>query len=212
MLIIVSDGGVRKIPTSSETAGAYSTSVTTDTGETYRTTEVFEEATNNQMELLGMLEGVMAAYQYVVQHGPTEVFLVSDSQLVIKGISEGGYLETWRRRNYHKASGQPVVNSDIWRVLDIALIALRQVAKVNCFWVRGHLTPTDIQNITDPHIRIFSQLNVRCDEALGAELDKVHFDTDRYVTKEDKLASHLQTLQQLSMNMTLEREQREYDH
>ena len=99
MLIIVSDGGVRKIPTSSETAGAYSTSVTTDTGETYRTTEVFEEATNNQMELLGMLEGVMAAYQYVVQHGPTEVFLVSDSQLVIKGISEGGYLETWRRRN-----------------------------------------------------------------------------------------------------------------
>ena len=98
MLIIVSDGGVRKIPTSSETAGAYSTSVTTDTGETYRTTEVFEEATNNQMELLGMLEGVMAAYQYVVQHGPTEVFLVSDSQLVIKGISEGGYLETWRRR------------------------------------------------------------------------------------------------------------------
>ena len=78
--------------------------------------------------------------------------------------------------------------------------------------MRGHLTPTDIQNITDPHIRIFSQLNVRCDEALGAELDKVHFDTDRYVTKEDKLASHLQTLQQLSMSMTLEREQREYDH
>lgn len=212
MLIIASDGGVRKIPTSSETAGAYSTSVTIDTGETYRITEVFEEATNNQMELLGMLEGVMAAYQYVVQHGPTEVFLVSDSQLVIKGISEGGYLETWRRRNYHKASGQPVINSDIWRVLDTALIALRRVTKVNCFWVRGHLTPTDIQNITDPRIRIFSQLNVRCDEALGAELDKVNFDTDRYVTKEDKLASHLQKLQQLSMNMTLEREHSTYGH
>ena len=154
----------------------------------------------------------MTAYRYVVQHGPTEVFLVSDSQLVIKGISEGGYLETWRRRNYHKASGQPVVNSDIWRVLDTALIALRRVTKVNCFWVRGHLTPTDIQNITDPSIRIFSQLNVRCDEALGAELDKVNFDTDRYVTKEDKLASHLQKLQQLSMNMTLERERSTYGH
>ena len=212
MLMIVSDGGVRKIPTSSETAGAYSTSVTIDTGETYRITEVFEEATNNQMELLGMLEGVMTAYQYVVQHGPTEVFLVSDSQLVIKGISEGGYLETWRRRNYHKASGQPVINDDIWRVLDTALIALRRVTKVNCFWVRGHLTPTDIQNITDPRIRIFSQLNVRCDEALGAELDKVNFDTDRYVTKEDKLAGHLQKLQQLSMNMTLEREHSTYGH
>lgn len=77
--------------------------------------------TNNQMELLAVIEGLAALKE------PCDVTLISDSSYVIKGINE--WLEGWRRKNFTK-----VKNPELWqRYLDVS-----KSHKVHGIWVRGH--------------------------------------------------------------------------
>ena len=78
-------------------------------------------STNNQMELLAVIEGLAALKE------PCDVTLISDSSYVIKGINE--WLEGWKRKNFAK-----VKNPEMWqRYLDVA-----KIHKVHGIWVRGH--------------------------------------------------------------------------
>jgi ribonuclease HI len=78
-------------------------------------------ATNNQMELLAVIEGLAALKE------PCDVTLISDSSYVIKGINE--WLEGWKRKNFAK-----VKNPEMWqRYLDVS-----KIHKVHGIWVRGH--------------------------------------------------------------------------
>ena len=78
-------------------------------------------ATNNQMELLAVIEGLAALKE------PCDVTLISDSSYVIKGINE--WLEGWRRKNFAK-----VKNPELWqRYLEVS-----KIHKVHGIWVRGH--------------------------------------------------------------------------
>jgi ribonuclease HI len=77
--------------------------------------------TNNQMELLAVIEGLAALKE------PCDVTLISDSSYVIKGINE--WLEGWRRKNFAK-----VKNPELWqRYLEVS-----KSHKVHGIWVRGH--------------------------------------------------------------------------
>ena len=77
--------------------------------------------TNNQMELLAVIEGLAALKV------PCDVTLISDSSYVIKGINE--WLEGWRRKNFAK-----VKNPELWqRYLEVS-----KSHKVHGIWVRGH--------------------------------------------------------------------------
>ncbi len=77
--------------------------------------------TNNQMELLAVIEGLAALKK------PCDVTLISDSSYVIKGINE--WLEGWRRKNFAK-----VKNPELWqRYLEVS-----KSHKVHGIWVRGH--------------------------------------------------------------------------
>ena len=77
--------------------------------------------TNNQMELLAVIEGLAALKE------PCDVTLISDSCYVIKGINE--WLEGWRRKNFAK-----VKNPELWqRYLEVS-----KSHKVHGIWVRGH--------------------------------------------------------------------------
>jgi ribonuclease HI len=78
-------------------------------------------ATNNQMELLAVIEGLKALKE------PCEVEIVSDSSYVVKGINE--WLENWKRRNFTK-----VKNPELWR----EYIEVAKAHKINATWVRGH--------------------------------------------------------------------------
>lgn len=77
--------------------------------------------TNNQMELLAVIEGLSALKE------PCEVSLVSDSSYVIKGINE--WLEGWKRKNFAK-----VKNPELWQ----RYVEVSKIHKVHGTWVRGH--------------------------------------------------------------------------
>lgn len=186
MILLCSDGGVRKLPNSEEKGGAYSTSLSVVHGQTYRITEVFKDTTNNRMELLGCLEGIFQAINYIEQNGPDEVIIISDSKIVIDGISV--WMDGWKIRGWKRADGKPVANDHIWKVLFEAYYYLRYVATdVKTYWIRGHLTKADITKMTDPFMKIASILNIECDTSLGNALDTPGYVDSHLITEEDKL-------------------------
>jgi ribonuclease HI len=82
--------------------------------------------TNNRMELMAAIRGLETLTR------PCQVLLQSDSQYVVKGIQS--WLKDWKRRNWKKADGKPVLNADLWQALD-AQLAKHQV---EARWVKGH--------------------------------------------------------------------------
>lgn len=82
--------------------------------------------TNNRMELMAVIEGLRGIKT------PARVELTSDSQYVLKGLSE--WMPNWKKRGWKTASKQPVKNSDLWKTLD-ELAALHEV---RFHWIRGH--------------------------------------------------------------------------
>lgn len=60
------------------------------------------------------------------------VELVSDSQYVLKGVSE--WRKGWERRGWKNAAGQPVANQDLFK----ALFKLVDERVVTTRWVKGH--------------------------------------------------------------------------
>jgi ribonuclease HI len=83
--------------------------------------------TNNRMELMGAIGGLEA-----LKKPGTTARLYTDSQYVIKGISE--WVASWKKRGWKTADKKPVKNQDLWQRLD----ALAEQHEVEWHWVRGH--------------------------------------------------------------------------
>lgn len=79
------------------------------------------DTTNNRMEMLAAISALEALTK------PTTVRLVSDSEYVIKGITE--WIPGWRKRGWRK-----VKNRDLWERL--AEVSSRH--EIAWEWVRGH--------------------------------------------------------------------------
>jgi ribonuclease HI len=82
--------------------------------------------TNNRMELTAVIEALGALKR------PVKVHIHTDSQYVIKGISE--WIHGWKKNGWKTSDKKPVKNADLWQKLDL----LRQGHEVKWFWVRGH--------------------------------------------------------------------------
>lgn len=82
--------------------------------------------TNQIAELTAAIEGLAR----VPEGSPVE--LVSDSQYVLKGLSE--WRAGWERKGYRNAAGKPVANLALWQ----ALFAAADARRVRVRWVRGH--------------------------------------------------------------------------
>lgn len=82
--------------------------------------------TNNRMELMAAIQGLEALKT------PCHVSLYSDSQYVLKGISE--WMPNWLKRGWKNSAGEPVKNQDLWQRLQLAA----SLHKVNWHWVKGH--------------------------------------------------------------------------
>lgn len=86
--------------------------------------------TNNRMELLALIEGLRAIRR------PSSVDVYSDSQYVVKGLTE--WMDGWKRKGWRlgaaKSGGQAVKNVELWQALD----GLRQIHHLRMHWVRGH--------------------------------------------------------------------------
>ena len=82
--------------------------------------------TNQIAELTAAIEGLA-----LVPPGDA-VELVSDSQYVLKGISE--WRAGWERKGWRNSKGEAVANLALWK----RLFALVDERKVKTRWVRGH--------------------------------------------------------------------------
>ena len=82
--------------------------------------------TNNRMELTAVIEALTALKR------PSRVILHTDSQYVMKGITE--WIRGWKVKGWKTAAKAPVKNADLWRQLD-ELCARHEIEWV---WVRGH--------------------------------------------------------------------------
>ena len=84
------------------------------------------QTTNNRMELQAVISGLQA-----LRPG-CEVHIVTDSQYVMKGVTE--WMAGWKRRGWKTASKAPVKNRDLWEQLDEVLGRHR----ITWEWTRGH--------------------------------------------------------------------------
>ena len=83
--------------------------------------------TNNRMELQAAISALASLTR------PCQVSVTTDSQYVLKGITE--WVPGWKRRGWKTADRKPVKNVDLWQELD-AQAARHQV---RWHWVRGHI-------------------------------------------------------------------------
>ncbi len=89
------------------------------------------DTTNNRMELMAAIEGLRS----LKDDRRCRVHLVSDSEYVIKGLSEwvvGWIANNWRRGK--KSGAPPVKNADLWKTLH----TLAQQHDMTYEVVRGH--------------------------------------------------------------------------
>jgi ribonuclease HI len=93
--------------------------------------------TNNRMEITAALEGLRALRE------PCEVEVVTDSEYLKNGITT--WIKGWKRNGWKTAARKPVVNQDLWMLLDEA-VARHQMRWT---WTKGHASHGD---------------NNRCDE------------------------------------------------
>ena len=82
--------------------------------------------TNNRMELTAVLRALqeLTTRCYVVVY--------SDSQYVVNGINK--YVKVWQHTDWTTATGKPVMNSDLWKMLNDLL----KVHPTRAIWVKGH--------------------------------------------------------------------------
>lgn len=85
-----------------------------------------KETTNNRMELMA----VIAALEKLKE--PCKVDVYSDSNYVLKGISE--WLPDWKKRGWKTADKKPVKNVEYWQRLEQAA----SNHDIKWHWVKGH--------------------------------------------------------------------------
>ncbi|MGJ8563748.1 MAG: ribonuclease HI [Alphaproteobacteria bacterium] len=87
------------------------------------------DTTNNRMELMAAikaLEAIKPGYK-------GSITLWTDSTYVMKGITE--WIHGWKKRGWKKSDKKPVVNKDLWQLLD----AQNAKHTVEWKWVKGHV-------------------------------------------------------------------------
>lgn len=96
--------------------------------------------TNNRMELTAVIRGLLHLDR------PCHVHLIADSEYVVKGLTE--WLAGWKRRGWRNAKKKPVLNDDLWRILD----QMAGYHQIRAEWTKGHAGHPE---------------NERCDELVG---------------------------------------------
>lgn len=90
-----------------------------------------EYTTNNRMELMAAIEGLRALRERC------EVEVVTDSEYLKNGITS--WIAGWKRRGWINSQKKPVVNRDLWELLDAE--TMRHNATWS--WTKGHASHTD---------------------------------------------------------------------
>ncbi len=109
-----------------------------------------DHTTNNRMELMGAIK----ALEYAGTLGDSPIELHTDSEYVMKGITE--WVRGWQMRGWRTAAKKPVLNQDLWQ----ELILTSDGKEISWQYVAGH----------SGH-----EFNDRCDEIATSFADDLNF-------------------------------------
>jgi ribonuclease HI len=92
------------------------------------------QTTNNRMEMQAAIE----ALEFLLAAEQTEaIVLYTDSEYVKNGVTQ--WLKGWKQKGWKTAAGKPVLNQDLWRVLDaLQEKVTQQGASLQWRYVKGH--------------------------------------------------------------------------
>ncbi|XGB41235.1 MAG: ribonuclease HI [Nodosilinea sp. LVE1205-7] len=93
------------------------------------------QTTNNRMEM----QAAIAGLTWLRDRGQRDAVTVyTDSEYVLKGITQ--WIAGWKRRGWVNAAKKPVLNRDLWELLDTLTLDLNQTLDRPLRWiyVRGH--------------------------------------------------------------------------
>lgn len=99
-------------------------------------------ATNNKMEVLGLVNGLKKLIQTGCQDQAIDVIL--DSKYVLDAVTKG-WLTSWKRRGWKKSDGTVIKNLAEFKELDQLL---PQFSRLSFGWTKGHAT-NDGNNFVD---------------------------------------------------------------
>ncbi|MGB5898822.1 MAG: ribonuclease HI [Geitlerinemataceae cyanobacterium] len=86
------------------------------------------ETTNNRMEM----QAAIAGLEFLAQSRQTQsVTLYTDSEYVKNGITQ--WIRGWKNKNWKTSTGKPVLNRDLWEILDRL-----NSSQIRWEYVRGH--------------------------------------------------------------------------
>lgn len=83
--------------------------------------------TNNRMEITAVIRALQQ-----LKKPNCNVHIYTDSQYVMRGMNE--WLPGWRKKNFRKSDGKPVLNIDLWQQLEHTAAQ----HQIKWHWVRGH--------------------------------------------------------------------------
>jgi ribonuclease HI len=96
--------------------------------------EGFEGATNNQMELLAVIEGIRKSSNQDIPYPYNRIEVRTDSRYVADNKNNAIY--NWSQNQWLNNNNRPVENAELWKKLIKAIKNVNK--KVDIEWVKGH--------------------------------------------------------------------------
>lgn len=94
----------------------------------------YKNATNNQMELKACIMALEEAVRLHLTSGRTKIIVYTDSLYVVDNYKKAMF--DWSTTRWHRRSGAPVLNADLWKDLIKAIRKTR--LRVDFEWIKGH--------------------------------------------------------------------------
>lgn len=115
--------------------GGWGTLIYFDNGEVHELGGAAAQTTNNRMEM----QAAIAGLEFLLKTQQTApVSLYTDSEYVLKGITQ--WIQGWKKRGWVNSAKKPVLNRDLWEILDTLALQVNQQLERPLQWiyVRGH--------------------------------------------------------------------------
>lgn len=90
----------------------------------------YQLTTNNRMELMAVVESLRT----IKRHKKYSITIFTDSRLIVDAINKN-WLKSWMKNGWKKSNKQPVLNQDLWKMLDEQM----QFHEVKFTWVEAHV-------------------------------------------------------------------------
>src|SRR5260221_4712446 len=113
----------------------------------------FRLTTNNRMEIYAAIKGLELLKQ------PCKVTLYSDSQYLVKAMTEG-WVAGWKKKSWWRTRTERPENVDLWQRLD----ALCQTHQVEFRWAKGHAGVLENERCDQLAMAALHQPNLPVDE------------------------------------------------